>query len=1775
MMLSSNRFNVAARLRLQEASAFAALTEVYTKVITLCGYLGNFYNDSIVRPGRAFGHWLDGGFHRRNLLPIELSFLEILVFAMFLGSWLFECDPHKKTAYIEQFSIALLERAFTLYPFDKIVQVFWRFLLFLTAVLAHFSFNTQVAQVIPLADFVERQSVESRKVKKKTKNMRLRKKVSSKSYQDYYPAFFTTNSVKLYGITYLGDELFAFPSQCSVRTLVNFLMELESDKESYHKLTHFGVLEHKWKTSYLQVYPPVGFKRNARPLGKYIQEEHHDLMNHVATFLHIAKAFVDRDMVALGLIALQHTRDIENVAVFMGLQKDSVIDEILDFLHDASTSVDYYFPQDDSSHTDQGQPLGAEMAMNVLPPGIRHSNLIQKVILLVAFFATANLTNDSAIASDVVSRLNLRNIAETTVGVVLIGQVLREVYRVFRRYLDGEELLGLSKDVQFLRKCEELVIKETVSLSPSELDDRIEDLNALLRSRENLRDTSEISRMKDRVREKRNELQNVRIANTERVPPVVFFIAGPPGLGKTTLVNSLMNKLAKVSGFERKLGDAIYYKMDDKFPVEASPRSDAAFLVMNDIKSDFSGDLKQGLPSFDAMLQQIVDSTPLQFPQAFDKGKIFYGLKFVIITSNNEKFLMTGDSEKLVRRFSAGYCCRLTVEGNLDAMQLKKLDVSARNQLVRFTPLRPNSMNKQFFFEVKQNEPVLTSYAEFFGTVSSVLYHNLKENASSLRMFSEDLCACGIARAYHACKGEMVRMCDACDVEGVVEYTPFVPESEKIATTVVVTRCINFVSRKYAINSVDSTAVLNIMASWSIEELKKLPSDVLDEFVETCRTFNLHEEVVDELLSSGDVEEKSADPLGLITSDSAHLLTWYDCMFSWVILFLYWGGLIWVFWQTLNQIRHFFDSFVDYTSPIIYTYTISCAKMQVVRRVRWRWFQVKRDFLLATEPVHRFAFALKEFFRKYAVVIGLVLGSSLAYMAFLQSQSKALGPSPVLKNNTYVPTGRLDRNGPMWIETSQKQRSWASTTPMRHAVVNTLGVDSEDLSEIVRRNFLFGEAKIGTKVAKVVALGVDGHTIAINRHYVEGVTGVFPEEGTSLTLDGVSALIKKDDCTFVEGTEIVYIHNSFRAEMRDLKKFISPVEVPYLSGTMVYPTENKPVADFFRSSAGFSFNNLVYPSYATFYDGQPGDCGSILLGHTGGNSYICGMLFAKDESLSMNWNFKKTRTHFTDFILPPPRLSYPPPNEILVDRVPANLGPISNISELACHQTSNMQPLGTAPGATASFSSAYRKTKVYDSFAPYLTKEFKPPTKIGGMVDGVYTSAWTTTYKRFHMQNDLSDSVLFKCAESYVRDVMKNAKSAELRPLTFEEALFGHSESFVDKTKLDTSAGPFWKDNYGVRTKKDLFYEEDGRNYIHPDFLSEFSLLEERFLAGDLVAPICHFVPKDEVREATKIDGFKIRLFGVHDADYNLLIRKYCMPIISFLLMNKEASECFGQMNAASQEWTNLVRFLEEVGPNFSDLDFSSFDTSHTLKMFRAVALIFFLLAQSLGYTYDEAKVTAWCIESIALQVGKYKSDYFIKRKGMSSGVIVTLILNSLINSTLMRAAFFYLVNYDIDRFREFVRLATVGDDNVNSIHSEILPKFNMVKIAPLYEAWGYTVTPASKSGEFVTKMELSDLTFLKRRFVLWPDGFYRAPIDTDSIYKAMCFERKDGVSGLERLIAVYQSALREAYLHGEGFFNRFLVTCREVFADIDLPEKTFSELNSLFLKEGITTDFA
>jgi hypothetical protein len=184
-------------------------------------------------------------------------------------------------------------------------------------------------------------------------------------------------------------------------------------------------------------------------------------------------------------------------------------------------------------------------------------------------------------------------------------------------------------------------------------------------------------------------------------------------------------------------------------------------------------------------------------------------------------------------------------------------------------------------------------------------------------------------------------------------------------------------------------------------------------------------------------------------------------------------------------------------------------------------------------------------------------------------------------------------------------------------------------------------------------------------------------------------------------------------------------------------------------------------------------------------------------------------------------------------------------------------------------------------------------------------------------------------------------------------------------------------------------------------------------------------------------------------------------------------------------------------------------------------------------------------------QLFRYNCDVYLKFAGMPSGVIITLILNSIVNSLLMRIAFSRLFGREVmlEKFNDVVMTATVGDDNVSSVSDEF-SKFNMVNLQPIYKDMGYVVTPANKSGVITPFLPFESLTFLKRSFVFTEMLGFVAPIVEDSIYKGMMFENRElGISPLERLHAVCEGAQREFFLHGRNkfkLFQKFLTTLYE-----------------------------
>jgi len=172
--------------------------------------------------------------------------------------------------------------------------------------------------------------------------------------------------------------------------------------------------------------------------------------------------------------------------------------------------------------------------------------------------------------------------------------------------------------------------------------------------------------------------------------------------------------------------------------------------------------------------------------------------------------------------------------------------------------------------------------------------------------------------------------------------------------------------------------------------------------------------------------------------------------------------------------------------------------------------------------------------------------------------------------------------------------------------------------------------------------------------------------------------------------------------------------------------------------------------------------------------------------------------------------------------------------------------------------------------------------------------------------------------------------------------------------------------------------------------------------------------------------------------------------------------------------------------------------------------------------------------------------------QGMPSGFPMTVIYNSFMNYYFLGIAWLNLIqdselsdnHCDLRSLDNFCCIATYGDDNVISVHSEVLPIYNLQTVGKFLAQHGVSYTNDKKealelSAPFV---DISSVTFLKRSFV--PKDRHailmKAPLDKISITEQLNWIRigKSGESPWEALAQNMQNALYEAFLHGDGYYK-------------------------------------
>lgn len=1693
---------------------------------------------------------------------------------------------------------------------------------------------------------------------------------TSKNYDKVYNAQWKVGT-KMRGRTQCGRHGFAFPVVCTRREFINFLeIMLDVSREERIALFKNGiVLTEKVAVHYARVFPPG-------TLATPYSVDSGDIfkgMSILSTIVLILNAIQRKDYTDLGLLCVQQIEVIAPIADYLGVAFSDFKQYIVDFM----------YPEKAETQADDDPRFSW---VNQLPGMVRQSPLVSKVIALATFMLSANFVKDSSLWKYLMQLIgpNFSEVRSKAFCSLLIGQVVWALWSGIKKmenFTDYESLLGLSKDGAFTEGVNEIKLMREGALSDKEAEALLKKIDTLLNSRKGLHDSQSIARMCEYLVKRKKEVMCFTSDYKAREKPIVIWLNGAPGGGKTTLIEGLKNFLAIKDGVPRKNGDTIMYNIHDPYPAEMSHCYDSRYMEINDIPADYSKYPNEGLIPLDVLLQQVIDTSPLTFQAAFDKGIIYNHIRYVFLTSNHKSYKMHGEIEKLQRRMDDSILIDISFKGTGNYGTIAALGSKVRNDNLIFTVLRAACGESRIMkFDSTQ---LSMCYKDFIPYLERRIDALKDSRTREYAMFNTLTCSCGLSAAHHLCKLDYVKMSPRCDLtllkdddhdfdgtfigEAIVlsddeEREELVDEREVLEREMaerrayllpiiyaLSTRIPNlFTATDMFYGDVHLCRVLKQRLSRGLTLYSEVKTaDVADvlrllhalrEFDDSY-TFELPTKIghVTMLYSEGDTisdiffsysaqarvrledvhgacvaiaTQVGDDPppnlqsglmyihnglannrfspnaslrghLGVIRSAYVLPPNTHDMIIDAVdpqsaFVFVGWLALaINLFRQapsmTVLQMYGLWLKLNVYFVMLTFVYSMVTTYLSIKYGdcYRVREYVLNAKLTSAIFRIQKFIFDHK----KTITVLGLssIVGYAMTRKGKKPTEVETQGVTRLNYDANSMTTSVVRSH----MQMKTNNRPWSREGILKVIKLTTSNVNAENLRTKVLRAVLparfcpLEDMLFGCRSGYIFVLS--SQAIVINKHYLVRKDDVKTLCDTVMKLDddGREIILRQEDMTEVFGSEAIIVNCSDFPTYENLSKFLPKELPPGASFDGIYvPTGEKVVVK--GENVSLAEGRGEYPAMSCRLETTKGDCGNILLGTVNGNTFIAGMLFA---GLPGEYH----TTYFTGIGAQEHQCC-----RVVVPE-PENLDPLDPGSEISNDPHDALLPLGTnASEGKQGFRTAFRETRLYPYLKDKLSEPYGFPTKIAGNIstepgDYVHGSAWKNTFSKFDLMNCASHSLLGVCALEYV-SIMP--QEGPLAPLTLEQAFFGAPEIGVEGFPMKTSAGPFWR-KHGCKTKQDLFVlnPETGLYEILPLFREAVQKGLDSLDQGVIVAPHVELAAKDEIRPERKLREYKIRLFSVVDADYNVLMRMYVMPIVVYLLKHKYASECFGQMHAASKQWTDLKNYLTAPGfTKFADMDFSSFDTCHDSRMFRAVSNVMLLLALHLGYSEKDAMKVKYLVESMSVQLCQYKGDYFVKTKGMPSGVILTLIINSIANSLLMRVVFCSLTQKPVSEFRNHIRLATVGDDNIHSFSDEIAEKFTMSKAAPIYKQLGYTITPASKAGEFVDYMALEELTFVKRRFVLWNDGFYRAPLDKDSIYKAFCFETKRGPEGsVERLKSVYTSGVYEAYLHGREFFDEFVKDMSSLYQQHGLPYDpiTFEELDHKFLSTGITTQFA
>jgi len=467
----------------------------------------------------------------------------------------------------------------------------------------------------------------------------------------------------------------------------------------------------------------------------------------------------------------------------------------------------------------------------------------------------------------------------------------------------------------------------------------------------------------------------------------------------------------------------------------------------------------------------------------------------------------------------------------------------------------------------------------------------------------------------------------------------------------------------------------------------------------------------------------------------------------------------------------------------------------------------------------------------------------------------------------------------------------------------------------------------------------------------------------------------------------------------------------------------------------------------------------------------------------------------------------------------------------------NTVPIGRVKSAPNPTKSAIIPSPIHGCF-PVLTA---PAALHSVDEDLLVKNALKVTKNVILLEEDLLDV----CVHN-VKQVLNapGVSDVEKRVLTHEESITGLAgHDYMNALNRTTSAGfPYCLRKKKGKVGKQTWLGSEEFIVDHPDLKEHVEKIITKAKSGivDVELGIFSATMKDERRLLEKVRQKKTRVFAASNQGLALAQRRYFLAFLEHVMKNRVDNEIGLGVNVYSYDWTRIVNRLRKVGTKVIAGDFSNFDGSLNSQILSRVAEI---VTDWYDDDQENGLIRHTLLEYLFNATWLMNGQVFQLNHSQPSGNPLTTLINCMYNMIIFRYVYL-LAQRDmgfpesLSGYNMNVSGVFYGDDSLCCVSDKVCEWFNQHSITKFMAVTGHEYTDETKSGSPPPFRSLSEVTFLKREFVL-RDSFWVAPLSKVTI-EDMCMWSRKNIDPQEALRQTTRIASFEASLHGDKYLTAF-----------------------------------